>query len=239
MAKFVNDDGAFEAGFEQNLPEPVRDYAKGFKTLADALNSGLESRQGFRERVKIPTEAEARKKFLAEHFGPDLAAQETERKKVAEDSVAAAQKKAEEDAAKVRTEKLEKAAAAAKTLLGGSEGKDYEKNLELCRRVVRGEHCPTWIVEGIARAAGVEVAKLTDDQIKAAIASDPAVADTLRRFATLTQDGRMEHGDGHAGGTADEQTPIQPSCPHLYANLPPDHPIRKWFKNRNIEVREL
>lgn len=231
MAKFVNDDGAFEAGFEQNLSEPVRDYAKGFKTLEDALKSGLESRQGFRERVKIPTDANDRAKFLMEHFSKDLEQRETARKAAEAEEA----KKRDATAAEDRAKAAKKQAEDAEKLLKERHGTNFDTNLELVRRAFRGEHVPEWIKVGVAKAAGVDLDKLTDEQIKTVIKTDPGVFETLLTIGRLTADGRTEHGDGHAGGKADEKAPLQPDCPELYAGLPDSDPVKKWFLNRGYE----
>ncbi len=224
MAKFVNEDGGFEAGFEQNLTESVRDYAKGFKTLEDALKSGLEGRREFRDRVKIPAEPTERKKFIQEHFGKDLEAE------------AAAKKKGDDEAAaKLQTEQRQAAQAAAQTQAAASEkllkekhGANFDKDLELVRRAFRSDHVPEWIKAGVAQAAGVAPDQLTDDHIKMVAKTDPAVFETLLKIGTLTQDGRTEHGDGHSSRT-EEKYPSYPYSPEVYAGEPDTNPEKRWM----------
>ena len=230
MAKFVNDDGAFESGFEQNLPVEVRDYAKGFKTLEDALKSGLESRQGFRDRVKLPTEPADRERFLTEHFGKDLAAKEDARKT----AEAEAAKKKEAEEAATRAEAAKKQAETSEKSLRDRHGTNFDANLELVRRAFRGEHAPEWIKAGVAKLAGVDLDKVSDDQIRAVAKADPGVFETLLTIAKLSQNGRMEHGDGMQG-KKDERVPMQPDLPDLYAGLPDGDPVKKWFLNRGYE----
>src|SRR5512146_1305593 len=102
MAKFVNDDGTFAEGFEQNIDPDLRDYAKQFRDLPAALKAGRDNQREFRERVKIPTEADKRREFLTQHFKPELDADEQKRKTDAE----AEKKKAEETAATAQADKL-------------------------------------------------------------------------------------------------------------------------------------
>jgi Sec-independent protein translocase protein TatA len=233
MAKFVNDEGTFEAGFEQHLPEDLRDYAKGFKNLPDALKSGLEARRDFRDRVKIPTDPADRKKFMQEHFGKDLEAEAAEKKK-ADDAAAEKLKGEQAEAAKATAVKQ---AEAAEKFLKDKHGTNFDTNLELVRRAFRGDHVPDWIKAGVAKTAGVDLDKLTDDQFKAVVKTDPAVFETLLSIGKLSQSGRTEHGDGHSNTTT-EQYPAYPYSPEVYGTAPKDNPERLWFANRGAQWDE-
>lgn len=229
--EWINDDLTFKPGFEQNLPDEVRDYAKTFKSVPEALKGGLEARREFRDRVKMPADPAERRKFLAEHFKAELAADEQDRQKTAEEADAKAKaerEKGESESAKTRMEEAEKATRKA-------WGTDYDTNMELARRAIRSDHFPKGLKEAIARAEGVEADKLTDDQIKHAIAHDPIVAEIAMAVAALTRDGHTEHGDGHAQGESKEQYPGYPRSPELYAGEADDDPEKVWFINRGAE----
>lgn len=229
MAKFVNDEGVFEAGFEQSLSEPVRDYAKGFKTLDDALKAGLEARREFRDRVKIPTEPADRKKFVQEHFGKDLEAEASAKKKI-DDENADRLKTEQETAAK---EAAVKQAQTSEKLLKEKHGTSFDTNTELARRAFRSEHVPDWIKANVAKVAGADLDKLTDDHIKTAIKTDPAVFETLLSIGKLSQSGRTEHGDGHQQAVR-SQIPAYPLSPEVYGRSPKDDPERVWMVEHGV-----
>ncbi len=231
MVDWINDDGTLVDGFEQNLPEENRAYAKGAKDIASLIGRGANTQREFHTRVKLPTEAKERGKFLDEHFKGDLEARETARKEAADVEAAKAKDAADATAQTEAETQLEAAKARTKEILG----EKADVNLELCRRAFRSEHCPDWIKAGVAQVADVEVDKLTDAQALEVIQTDPAVADTLLRFGNLTKDGRMETGDGHRTGGTDEKTPPQPTCPELHKNEPDGSPFKQWFVNRGYD----
>jgi hypothetical protein len=232
MAKLVNDEGAFEAGFEQNLPEGVRDYAKQFKTLGDALEAGRKNQQEFRSRVKIPEDEVGKRQFLKENFQPLLEADAAAAKKKQDEDAAAAQTTAEAAATKAANEALAQRQAAVKAQLGGAEGKDFDKNLELARRAVRHATMPKMVKDAFAAAAGVDsFEKVTDDQIKQIISSDPMMAVIAQSHGLLVQDGRTERGDGHQK-TETERMPAYPHHPEHYRAMPDDDPEKAYFLAR-------
>ena len=234
--EWLNDDLTLKPGFEQYLPAEVRDYAKDAKDLPSLLKRGLDTQRDLHSRIKIPDTPEGKREVLAKHFKDVLDADAAAAKKAQDESAAKAKSEQEAAVEAANKAQMEKAQAAAKALLGGADGKAYDSNLELARRAVRGEHCPLWIKEGIAKLVGTEVGKLTDDQIKAAIHSDPAVAQTLLTIGNLTRDGRTEHGDGHNSGVPDK-TPMQPKCPELYKNRPDTDPEKQWFIRRGYSYQ--
>ncbi len=224
--EWINDDLTLKPGFEQNLPEDVRDYAKGFKSLPEALKAGVEARRDFRDRVKIPEDEAGKREVLKKHFGPILEADESARRKADEEAKA----KAETDrveAAKTALENAEKA-------LKQRWDKDYDPNIELCRRAVRSEHVSGEIRSQIAKAAGVEPDKLTDDQIRSVVARDPMLADWLLTVGKLTRDGRTEKG-GTTPNKDDERYPAFPYTPEVYADAPDSDPEKRWFMKRGAE----
>jgi hypothetical protein len=85
--------------------------------------------------------------------------------------------------------------------------------------------------------AGVEPGKLSDDQIKAAVSADPAVAQTLRIIAGLTQDGRTVTGDGH-GTRVEERLPAYPYNPEYYRAKPDTDPEKRWFIARGARYED-
>lgn len=235
MAKFVNDDGVFEAGFEQALPETVRDYAKQFKTLGDALEAGRKNQQEFRSRVKIPEDEAGKRALLKEHFQPLLEADAAAAKKKQEEEAAKAQADAEASAAKANQENLEKAQANVKALIGGPDGKEFDVNMELARRAMRSEHMPQQVKDLLAATVGAEsFAKVTDEQIKAVLGRDPVMAQMAVSMGKLASDGRSETGDGHTNRTG-EKEPAYPHNPEYYKGQPDTDPEKVYFINRGAK----
>lgn len=229
---WINEDGTFVPGFEKNFPEEARDYVKGFKSAADLAKAGLEARTKFRTRVELPTDPDAKKTFVQEHFKDVVDAEIAARKEAEETQSKAEKEKAESEKAKADTERLERSQAKAKEILGGEAS---ATNLELCRRAFRGDFCPQWIKEGVAKAAGVELDKLTDDQIKDVVAQDPAVVETLLKIGSLTRDGRMPTGDGGGAKEIEEITPAYPHNPEYYKGRPDDDPEKVHFIRRGAK----
>lgn len=235
---FINDDLTFKPGFEQHLPADVREIAKDCKTLPDTFKRIAESQRDFHNRIKIPDTPEGKREVLTKYFKDVLDSDAAAKQKADADAKTAAEEAAKVQKAKDAKTALETSQVNAKKVLGGEDAKAVETNTEIARRAFRGDKCPPWIKEGIAKAAGVEPDKLTDDQIKAAIASDPAVAQTLLTIGNLTRDGRLESGDGHSNGKQEEK-PGQPSCPDLYKNLPDTHPEKQWFIRRGFNFQTM
>lgn len=228
--EWLNDDLTLKPGFEANLPAELRDYAKDAKDLPGLIKRGVDTQRDLHSRIKIPDTPEGKREVLTKHFQDVLDADEATRKKASEEADAAAKKKAEEDHAAAVKTTLENA----EKELKGVWGTDYDKNLELTRRAVRGEHCPPYLKDAIAKAAGVEVKDLTDAQIQTAVAHDPFVARTLLTIATLAADGRFEHGDGHAKGEG-EREPAYPFQPQYYAGRPDTDPEKRFFIARGAK----
>jgi len=229
MVDWINEDGTFAEGFEKNLPEEVRSYAKDAKDVVSLIKRGADTQREFHTRVKLPTDDEGRQKFLDENFKDYLDA----RNKAAETEAAQAKEEAEAAAKKDADDRLAKAKEAAKALLGDKP----DVNVELCRRAFRGDHCPAWVKDGIAQHLGVEVDKIADDQFKEVLSADPAIVQTLLSIGNLIKDGRTVTGDGHRGGQDDEKLPLQPKCPGLYKSLPDSDPEKKWFINRGYNYQ--
>ena len=227
MPTLTNDDGTFIDGYEEHLAQDVRDYAKQYKSVDAMAKAGREAQQKFRERVKLPDKPEEKEKFVDEHFKDVLTAREAKRAQ-----------EIEAESAKANEVAVQASQANAKAVLDAGDAAKYEVNLELARRAFRGDHCPSWIKDGIAKVLGVEAGKLTDAQIKEAIANDPAVADTLLRIGSLTSDGRIEKGDGHSA-TVKEKKPIQPQCPEMWAGYPANCEERIWFENRGFDYSTM
>jgi len=224
---WLNDDLTLKPGFETNLPAEIRDYAKDAKDLPGLIRRGKDTQADLHSRVRIPDDDAGKREVLKKHFQPLL---DADAKKAKDEADAAARKQQETDAAAkadAATKQLEAAQGQVKTMLGGTEGKDFDKNMELCRRVVRGEQCPKGLLDLIAHNAGVEAAKVTDDHIKAALASDPFITGVVHQIATLTQDGRLGHGDGHANDK--DKVPGYPKSPGLYKSRPDSDPEKQWF----------
>jgi len=229
--KWLNEDLSFLPGFEQSMPEDVRDYAKDAKDLPSLIRRGADTQKEFHSRVKMPTDPAERRKFMAEHFKAELAADEQARRKAAESESAKAKgdrEKAESEAAQTRMDEADKA-------IRKAWDKEYDTNLELARRAIRSDHFPKGLKAAIAGAEGVEPDKLTDDQIRHAIAHDPIVAETALSIARLTRDGHTERGDGHANDKSKERYPSYPRSPEVYARAPDDDPEKLWFTNRGAE----
>jgi len=230
---WINEDGTFAEGFEQNLPEPVREYAKGFKDVGSALKSGLESRQGFRERVKLPEDDESKRAFLKEHFQSILDA-DAEAKAAADQKAAEeAKAKAEAEAQTKREQMLVERQATVKKMFGGENGEDFDTNMEVARRAIRHDDMPEMVKELMAAAVGVDgFAKVSDDDIRTILSRDPLMAVVAQAYGEKIMDGTTVTGDGKHVDSSNEKEPLQPDAPHLYADRPAGHPNRQWFENR-------
>lgn len=226
---WIKEDGTFTEGFEKNLPEDLRDYAKGAKDIVGLIRRGADTQREFHNRVKLPTDAEAKKKFLTEHFQDVLDAD----KKAAESEAAKQKEIAETTAKDTRQKQLDSAKAKTAQILGTD--KAAETNVELCRRAFRGQFCPQWIKDGIAQAAGVEFEKITDAQFKEILAADPVVAETLLKIGDLTKDVQLPTGDRHGGKDIKEVDPGFPDNPEFYKAKPDDDPEKLYFINRGAK----
>jgi hypothetical protein len=216
------DDLIFQPGFEQALPEELRDYAKDAKDLVTLVKRGADTQREFHTRVKLPTDETAKRAFLKEHFS---------------DVLDADSKNSKEDQEKAKTEEatrtVEQGKAKVKELWGADEAA-FNNKLELARRAFHRGDLPPAFKQMIADAAGVKPEELTDDQFREIVTCDPFVAETLRYIGDLTKDGRTITGDGHHKGK-EEKTPIQPQCPELYKNRPDTDPEKMWFVNRGYD----
>jgi hypothetical protein len=233
---WINDDGTFAEGWldKANIPAEARDYAKGVKDIGSLVKRGVDTQREFTTRVKVPTEPAEREKFLTEHFGKDLTAREEARKAAEAQDAQKKQAAAAEDKVKAEKERVEKA----RKLLKDKHGDKFDTNLELVRRAFRSEHAPPWIKDGVAQAAGVEPAQITDEQIKEVVQTDPAVFETLLTIGNLTADGHTEHSDGHREAKL-EVVPMQPKCPQLYQNRPDNDPEKQWFVKRGFDFATM
>jgi hypothetical protein len=108
----------------------------------------------------------------------------------------------------------------------------------LCRRAFRSDHCPAWSREAVARVAGSPADKLSDDQVREMIGSDPVVAQTLLTVGKLSQNGRLERGDGHQQAPAGEREPAYPHQPDFYRGRPDSDPEKQWFLNRGAQYQD-
>lgn len=237
MPDWVKDDGTFEGNWHEHaLPAEIKGNAalKDFKSVGGIAKAFLDTKTALGSRVEIPKEPAERRKFMAEQFKDEIAADEQARTDKAKKDAEEADKAAKEAAAKGAADAAEKARKLLKDRWAGG----YDTNLELCRRAVRSNHISAEIKALIAKTAGAEPDKLTDEQIKAVIGDDPLMADWLLTVGKLIQDGHTEHGDGHSDGDKNEQAPELPSSPWLYAKYPEGHPLRNWFKNRGIAVEK-
>jgi len=228
---WINDDLTFAEGFEQNLPAEIRDYAKDAKDLPALLKRGVDTQRDLHSRIKIPDTPEGKREVLNKHFKDVLDADEQARQAAADKAAKEAARTAETEALETAKKKADKAAKDLKE----KHGAKFEPNLELVRRAFRSDYPPPWIKEAVAKVAGVELDKITDEQIKQIVMTDPAVFETLLAIGNLTKDGRMEHGDG-GSKKSDECEPRQPNSPELYIGLPPGDPVRKWFENREWDM---
>lgn len=235
---FINDDLTFKPGFEQHLPAEVREIAKDAKDLPGVFKRIADTQRDFHSRIKIPETPEGKREILTKHFKDVLDADAATAKKAQEEADAKAKTEREAAATESAKKALEVSQANAKKVLGGDDAKAVETNTEIARRAFRGEKCPPLVKELVAKAVGVEPAKLTDDQIKTAIASDPVIAQVLLTIGSLTRDGRMETGDGHSNGAA-EVKPGQPKCPELYKGLPDTDPQKQWFVRRGFNFQTM
>lgn len=68
MTDILNDDGTFVDGFEQNLPEELRAYAKDAKSFEALVRRGHDTQQSFSKRTQLP-EKGGEVEFLRKHFG--------------------------------------------------------------------------------------------------------------------------------------------------------------------------
>ncbi len=238
---WIKDDGTFTEDWmdKAKVPAELRDTAKDAKDVVTLVKRVVDTKREFHNRVvKIPEDPKEREQFLTEHFGKDL--------QVREETREANRKKAEEEAAaKLKTDQATAAVEAEKKRADTAEkglrekhGANFDTNLELVRRAFRSDHAPEWIKVGVAKAAGVEPGKVTDDQIKAIVKADPAVFETLLTIATLTKDGHTEHGDGHKKEEP-EVIPMQPKCPQLYKNRPDSDPEKQWFVKRGFDFATM
>lgn len=227
MVDWIKEDGTLAEDFAKNLPEDVRDYAKDAKDIVSLIKRGADTQREFHTRVKLPTDEAGKEKFIKDHFADYMKAREAELK----DSFNVQSEEAKAKAQQQKAEQLEQSKARVKDILGAGA----ETKLELCRRAFRGEHCPPWIREGIAAAAGVEYDKLTDEQFKEQALTDPGVIQTLLTIGDLTKDGRLEPGSHSKRSDIEEKKPIQPTAPELYKNAPADSPERLWFENRGYD----
>ena len=225
---YINDDGTFAEGFEQNLSAEVRDYAKGFRDINSLIKSGLESRSEFRNRVKLPDDPAEKEKFVDEHFKDVLEA----RNKTFQEQQEAQAAEAKAAAETAQKEALAKATERAKEILGANA----DTNIELCRRAFRSDFCPNWIKDGIAKVAGVELKDLTDAQFKDILVTDPAVVETLLKFGSLTKDGTLPRGDNTPNNSGIEEVePGYPYQPQYYQGRPDTDPEKLWFINRGAK----
>lgn len=238
---WIKDDGAFADGWrDKALPADLKSEPSlaDFKDVPGLAKAFVDTKKAMGQMVKLPDTPDGKREVLTKHFKDVLDADAAAAKKAADDAKAAADEAAKVQKAKDAQTALETSQASAKKVLGGDDAKAVETNTELARRAFRGDKCPQWIRELTAKAAGVEPDKLTDDQIKLAIASDPAVAQTLLTIGNLTRDGKLESGDGHTGGGKDERYPAYPYSPEVYAKSPDTDPEKKWFMNRGAEYKD-
>lgn len=220
---WLKDDGTLEDGWRDNaLPQDIRAEPSlaDFKSIGAIAKAFVDTKKALGGMAKIPTEPAERRKFMAEHFKPELEADETARKGAADKARAES-----DEAARVRAEESARQ-------LKETHGAKFETNLELVRRAFRSNHAPQWIKDGIAAAAKVELDKLTDDQIKSVVQTDPAVFETLLAIGNLTKDGRTETGDGHVSDKVTERLPAYPHKPDVYEKEPDTNPEKLWFINR-------
>jgi hypothetical protein len=235
---WLNADLTLVPGFEKNLPEDLREYAKESKDLPGLIKIGLDARREFRDRVRLPTDEPGKREFLTRHFKDVLDADAATARKTADEAEAKRKSDAEAAAKEAAGKQLAASQARAKTVLGGDDDKAVETNTELCRRAIRGEHMPQSLKEAIAKTVGVEWGKVSDDDIRKIIAADPMLAEFALSVAKLSQNGRTETADGRRD-TEKEVRPGQPTCPELYRNKPDDDPEKRWFIKRGFNYRTM
>ena len=229
MSKWMDDKGVFQEGFEENFPDDQRDFVKGSKSVQDIVKAGLAARREFRDRVKLPTKEEEKRKFVQEHFQDLLDADaKAAQEKRETDAKAAAEQQAKDAAAEAEKQNADRQKTV-KTLLGGEDGKDFETNMELARRAMRGDHMPQAVKDALAAAVEAEsFDKVTDEQIKDVLGRDPMMSQLALVMGKLAQDGRTETGDGH-NRKETERIPAYPHQPNFYANRPDDDPEKAFF----------
>lgn len=237
MPDWIKDDGTLEQGWQEKvLPEELRKEASlaDFKTLGAIAKAWVDTKKAQALMVKLPATEPEQREFLAKHFKPVLDADAEAKKKADEDAAAKAKQDSGKAAAEAAEQQVKAAQGAVKTLLGGTEGKDFAVNMELCRRAIRGEHVSQTVKDLLATAAGVEWAKVTDDQIKDIVARDPLLAEWSLKIGQLTRDGRLESGDGHSN-KVDERVPAYPYNPEYYNSEPDTNPEKQWFIARGAQ----
>jgi len=242
MPGFINDDLTFTEDWrEKALPkdlqsEPSLADFKSFGALAKAFVDTKRANGGM---VKLPTDEAGKRAMLKEHFQLLLEADAAAQKKTADEAAEVARKEAEQQAETDRDRQREAARTKVKALLGGADGADFDKNMELARRAMRHERMPQIIKDIFATSVQADsFEKVSDVQILDVLGVDPAFAALAQAYGELLQDGHTEHGDGGGGGGGgdkDEQEPLQPEAPQLYNGLPDNHPHIVWFKRRGYK----
>lgn len=235
MPEWIKDDGSFADDWrDKALPDGLQKEAAlaDIKDVSSLAKAFVETKKMVGQMAKLPADDAGKREFMTKHFGDIMAADAAKAKQDQEAAAAAAKTKADEDAAKAATKLQGDQKAAAEAVLGGSDTKAVDMNVEVARRAFRSDHCPSWAKAGMAKMFGVDSANLTDDQIKQAIRSDAALAETLLKIGKLTINGRMEAGDGGGGGQPDERTPAYPYRPDVYEKEPDTNPEKKYFLNR-------
>ena len=237
---WIKDDGSFADDWRQKaLPPELHNEP----SLADIKNVGtlakvwIDTKKAMGQMVKLPSDETGKREVLSKHFKDVLDADAATARQRQEQEAAAAKAQAEEDAQKAEEIARGKRQETVKQRIGGVDGKEFDKNLELARRAFRSDTMPQSVKDYLGSVLGVEWGKVSDDQIRQALSQDPMMVDIALSMGKIQQDGRLESGDG--GGLdkdKTEQTPMQPDCPELYIGLPSGHPVRTWFERRGWDM---
>jgi len=240
MPEWLKEDGSFTDDWleKAGIPEDMRDYAKGAKDIKSLVQRGHDTQREFHARVKIPDDEEGKRGVLQEHFQDVLDADAKAMQKKREADAEAARKQQAKDAAAEAEKLTADRQKKVKTLLGGEDGKDFDKNMEHARRAMRSDRMPQMVKDALAAAVDAEsFDKVSDDQIREVLGRDPMMAVLAQSYGEMLADGRLQSDDGHhGGGKKGDHVPMQPDCPQVYIGLPAGDPNREYFEKQGWDM---
>ena len=241
MTPILDENGNFTENWrDEGLPRDLQAEASlaDFKNVGALAKAFVDTKKALGERVKLPADDAGKKAFLKEHFQPLLDADAEARRAAAVKEQESAQQQAQQQAEAEAAKQREAAQVRVKQLLGGTDGTAFDKNMELARRAMRHDKMPQIVKDALAAAVEAEgFEKVSDEQIRTVLGTDPIMAALAQAYGSLLQDGSLAASDGNVGGggDGDEQAPMQPETPQIYNGLPDSHPVIVWFKRRGYK----